>query len=66
MLRVKFLKTERSSRPRNVVGPVVRRLRNAAELSQADLAARCGVLGWDLSRETMAKIESQIRWAADF
>ncbi|MEQ1933922.1 MAG: helix-turn-helix transcriptional regulator [Fimbriimonadaceae bacterium] len=49
-----------------MVGPTVRRLRNAAELSQADLAARCGVLGWDLSRETLAKIESQIRWVADF
>jgi transcriptional regulator with XRE-family HTH domain len=35
-------------------------------LSQSDLAARCGVLGWDLSRETLAKIESQIRWVADF
>jgi transcriptional regulator with XRE-family HTH domain len=41
-------------------------LRNAASLSQSDLAARCGVLGWDLSRETLAKIESQIRWVADF
>lgn len=24
------------------------------------------MLGWDLSRETLAKIESQIRWVADF
>lgn len=48
------------------MGPAVRRLRNAEDLSQADLAARCGVLGWDLSRETLAKIESQIRWVADF
>ncbi len=48
------------------MGPKVRRLRNAAGLSQADLAARCGVLGWDLSRETLAKIECQIRWVADF
>jgi hypothetical protein len=23
-------------------------------------------LGWDISRETLAKIESQIRWVADF
>lgn len=35
-------------------------------MSQSDLAARCGVLGWDLSRETLAKIEAQIRWIADF
>ena len=30
------------------------------------LAARCQTLGWNLSRETLAKIESQIRWVADF
>ena len=29
------------------------------------VAARCHLLGWDLSRETLAKIESQIRWVAD-
>ena len=29
------------------------------------LAAKCHLLGWDLSRETLAKIESQIRWVAD-
>lgn len=38
----------------------------AAELSQADLAARCNIHGWDVSRETVAKIETQIRWVADF
>lgn len=63
----RVLNTELSkTQPRNIVGPKVRQLRNEARLSQADLAARCGVLGWDLSRETMAKIESQIRWVADF
>ena len=30
------------------------------------LAARCQMQGWNLSRETLAKIESQIRWVADF
>lgn len=29
------------------------------------LAARCNLLGWNLSRETLAKIESQVRWIAD-
>jgi transcriptional regulator with XRE-family HTH domain len=38
----------------------------AAELSQADLAVRCNLQGWDVSRETVAKIEAQIRWVADF
>ena len=30
------------------------------------LAAKLNLLGWDISRETLAKIESQIRWVADF
>ncbi len=30
------------------------------------LVARCNLLGWGISRETPAKIESQIRWVADF
>jgi hypothetical protein len=30
------------------------------------LAARCRRLGWDLSRETLAKIEAQFRWVSDF
>ena len=30
------------------------------------LAARCQRHGWSISRESLAKIESQIRWVADF
>jgi predicted secreted Zn-dependent protease len=29
------------------------------------LVAKCHLLGWGLSRESLAKIESQIRWVAD-
>ena len=53
-------------KPRNIVGPIVRKLREKQRLSQPQLAARLNVLGWDISRETLAKIESQIRWVADF
>lgn len=49
----------------NVVGQQVRELRRAAGLSQAELAARCGVLGWSLARGTMAKIESGDRAVND-
>jgi DNA-binding XRE family transcriptional regulator len=52
--------------PRNIVGPVVRRLREEAGYSQPMLVARLNLDGWDISRETLAKIESQIRWVADF
>lgn len=50
---------------RNVVGPQIRRLRNAANLTQEQFTARCGVLGWRLSRSTLAKIEAQVRCVSD-
>jgi len=49
----------------NVVGPQIRRLRNAANLTQEQFSARCGVLGWRLSRSTLAKIEAQVRCVSD-
>ena len=52
--------------PRNIVGPIVRQLREKKGLTQPQLAAKLNVEGWDISRETLAKIESQIRWVADF
>jgi hypothetical protein len=30
------------------------------------LVAKLNLLGWDISRETLAKIEAQFRWVADF
>ena len=52
--------------PRNIVGPIVRELRLKKELTQAALAAKLNIIGWDLSRDTLAKIENQTRWVADF
>lgn len=52
--------------PRNVVGPQIRRLRSQQGLTQPMLAARCRRWGWDISRETLAKIETQLRWVSDF
>jgi transcriptional regulator with XRE-family HTH domain len=49
-----------------MVGPQVKRLRVAQKLTQPMLAARCNLLGWGISRETLAKIEARIRWVADF
>ena len=50
---------------RNIVGPQIRKLRAERGLTQPMLVARCNLLGWGVSRETLAKIESQIRWVAD-
>lgn len=53
------------AKPQNIVGPQVRKLRYQQGMTQEALAARCGVLGWDLSRATLAKIEAQLRCVTD-
>jgi transcriptional regulator with XRE-family HTH domain len=45
---------------------VLRNIRQRKGLTQAALAAKLNVSGWDLSRDTLAKIESRARWVADF
>jgi DNA-binding XRE family transcriptional regulator len=49
----------------NIVGPKIRTLRSQRSMLQDDLAAKCCLLGWDLSRSTLAKIEAQIRCVND-
>ncbi len=50
---------------RNLVGPHVRRIRNAQDMTQDDLAAKLQRAGWDVSRVSVAKVEAQLRWVAD-
>lgn len=49
----------------NLVGPQVRRIRLAAGLSQAALAAKLQIAGWDISRGGVSKIESRLRLVND-
>ena len=49
-----------------MIGPQIRRIRDETNLTQIALAERCQRLGWDISRDTLAKIEGQTRWVADF
>lgn len=53
------------TKPQNIVGPQIRKLRYQQELTQEMFAARCGLLGWDLSRGTLSKIEAQLRCVTD-
>jgi len=53
------------ARTKNIIGPQVRLLRYERELSQPALAARCQLLGWDISRDTIARIEGQTRWVGN-
>lgn len=54
-----------SGQPQNLIGWQVRRLRLQQRLTQPALAARCQVVGYDLSRESLAKIEGRIRTVTD-
>jgi len=53
------------TKPLNIVGPRVRKIRNSKDLSQAKLAEKCQLRGWDITREGIAKIEGQVRHVDD-
>ena len=50
---------------RNVVGPQVRRIRRQQRLSQTELVLRCQLSGFDMSRESLAKVEGGWRVVSD-
>lgn len=49
----------------NVVGPQVRQLRETQRMTQEEFTARCNIMGFNISRSTLAKIESQVRRVTD-
>lgn len=49
----------------NVIGPQVRQLRERDHMTQEELTARCNLVGWNISRGTLAKIEAQVRRVTD-
>jgi transcriptional regulator with XRE-family HTH domain len=51
--------------PLNLVGAQVRKFRNRNNWTQETLAARLQVAGWDVSRESLAKLEAQFRRVPD-
>ncbi len=51
--------------PLNLIGPQVRLFRNQKSWTQETLAAKLQVEGWDVSRESLAKLESQFRRVPD-
>lgn len=52
-------------RDMNVVGSLVRRFRHQRGWSQPQMATQCQLMGWDISRESLAKIESRLRSDSD-
>lgn len=49
----------------NSIGPAIRKIRYQRGLTQDMLAARCQRAGWDISVNTISKIEAQIRCITD-
>ena len=49
----------------NLVGPQVRHVREAQNMTQEELTARCNLVGLNISRSTLAKIESRVRQVTD-
>ena len=49
----------------NIIGPKVREIRESKEMTQEELVAKCNLLKWEISRSTLAKIESQVRRVTD-
>ncbi|WP_347332747.1 helix-turn-helix domain-containing protein [Marinimicrobium locisalis] len=49
----------------NIIGPRAQYMRETQNLTQSELVARCNLLGWDISRGTLAKIEARVRRVTD-
>ncbi len=49
----------------NLIGDRVRKLREALSLTQDQLAGACQRFGWDVSRVTIAKVETGVRAVND-
>ena len=54
-----------TDRAKNIVGPQIRKWRNALGLSQARLAVQLQLNGLDISREVLAQMESQFHCIKD-
>jgi hypothetical protein len=50
---------------KNIVGTRVAKIRNTLGMSQERLAAKCQRAGWDIDRNTVAKIEGGSRCVVD-
>lgn len=56
---------ERNKPHQNIVSTACRRLRNQRGWTQNEMVVKCQLMGWMLSRATLAKIEAGFRHAND-
>ncbi len=59
------LQNRSMAKTQNVIGPQVRRLRSQRNLTQEQLAARIQLLGLEISRAGLSKIEAGLRCVSD-
>jgi len=52
-------------KPLNLVGPQGRKFRDRKGWTQTNLAAKMQLQGWDVSRDSVAKLEARLRWVSD-
>lgn len=50
----------------NLIGPQIRKLRFQQDWSQNDLAIKLQLIGFDVDRSTVAKIEARLVWVGDW
>jgi len=50
---------------KNIIGRAVRKIRDRAGMTQDALATQCNLIGWDVSRGTISKIEAGLRRVND-
>src|ERR1035438_5069864 len=53
------------TKPANICGPAVARLRRVRGYTQHELRRRCDAAGWPVARSVLAKVESQTRSVSD-
>lgn len=58
-------RVNRSRTDRNSIGKTVQRLRKQQNLTQEDLAGRAAVVGWEISRDAVKRIERGEREVTD-
>ena len=60
------MKQRTTSNGKNLIGERLKLLRTAAELSQRDLANRLQLIGIDMDKNVITRIETNKRYVADF
>jgi transcriptional regulator with XRE-family HTH domain len=53
------------TKPSNICGPAVARLRRKNGYTQHELRRRCEAAGWHVARSVLAKVEGQTRSVSD-